>query len=92
MYLPEEKDYPSNTQKQYTVKVNSRICIKDVDSGEAFTFCIVPPEELDAKNGKISILTVLGAALIGKSLGDVITWIAPSRLRRFEVQSVFRAT
>ena len=55
MYLPEEKDYPSNTQKQYTVKVNSRICIKDVDSGEAFTFCIVPPEELDAENSKISI-------------------------------------
>jgi regulator of nucleoside diphosphate kinase len=82
------RGYPTSVQNACTIKVNSRICIKDVDSGEVFTFCLVPPDELDAKNGKISVLTSLGAALIGKGVGNVITWQAPSCLRRFRVQSV----
>ncbi|GAB6909537.1 hypothetical protein JCM12296A_53820 [Desulfosarcina cetonica] len=89
MYPHEINANLSNPKKKWTVKVNSRICIKDVDSGEVFTFFLVPPEELDAKNGKISILTTLGAALIGKGVGNVVTWQAPSGPRRFEVQSVF---
>jgi len=74
-----------------TIQANSRVCIKDLDSGEVFTFCLVPPENRDAGNGKISIMTSLGAALIGKDVGTVVTWRAPSGLRRFEVESVSRA-
>jgi transcription elongation GreA/GreB family factor len=91
MHLKGIKKDPSSTQPSYTVKANSKICIKDVDSGEVFRFCLVPPEDHDARNGKISILTNLGAALICKSVGNMITWQAPSGLRRFEVRSVFRS-
>ncbi|VTR68293.1 hypothetical protein DESC_700049 [Desulfosarcina cetonica] len=89
MDLHKMKGTPSSPEKTCTVKVNARICIKDVDSDEVFTFCLVPPENLDARNGKISILTTLGAALIGKAVGNVVTWRAPSGPRRFKVQSVF---
>ena len=88
MYLHEVKEYPSSTQQPCTVQVNSRVCIKDVDSGEVLTFCLVPPDQFDSENGKLSILTSLGATLTGKGVGDVVTWQAPSRLRRFEVQSI----
>ena len=91
MYLQAVNDDPASTQQPCTVKVNSRLWIKDVNSGEVFTFCLVTPEDLDAKNGKISIQTSLGIALIGKGVGDVVTWRAPSGLRRFEVQSVLRS-
>lgn len=91
MCLCEEKSCPSSPQKPCTITENSWISIKDVDSGEAFTFCLVPPDQLDAKNGKISVLTSLGAALIGKGVGSLITWQAPSCVRRFELQSVFRS-
>lgn len=92
MYLHEVKNYPSSTQQPRAIEVNSLISIKDVDSGEEFIFCLVPPEDLDARNGKISILTSLGAALIGKGIGDVVTWRAPSGLRIFEVQAVSRSS
>ena len=88
MCLNETKYNPSSTQPLCKVQVNSRVSIKDVDSGETFTFCIVPPDQLDARNGKISILTSLGAALLGEGVGNVVSWQAPSRLRRFEVQSL----
>lgn len=91
MGMHEEKSGPSSPQRPCTITENSWISIKDVDSGEAFTFCLVPPDQLDAKHGKISVLTSLGAALIGKDVGNLITWQAPSCLRRFEVQSVFRS-
>lgn len=88
MFLNEIKEYPSSTKQSCTVQVNSRVCIKDVDSGETFSFCLVPPDQFDTANGKISIQTTLGASLIEKNVGDVVTWQAPSRLRRFEVQSI----
>lgn len=88
MYLHDKKSRPSSTRDPCAVEVNSQICVKDLDSGELFTFSLVSPEDLDSRNGKISILTSLGDALIGKCVGNVITWHAPSGLRRFEVQSV----
>ena len=91
MYLNGITNCPSRTQQFSTANANSKICIKDVDSGEVFRFYLVPPEDHDAKNGKISISTSLGAAIVGHGVGNVITWQAPSGLRRFEVQSVFRS-
>jgi transcription elongation GreA/GreB family factor len=88
MYLQAVNDDPASTQQPCTAQVNSRIYIKDVHSGEVFTFFLVTSEDHDARNGKISIQTSLGTALIGKGVGDVVAWRAPSGLRRFEVQSV----
>ena len=88
MYPQAVKDDPASSQQPCTVQVNSQICIKDIHSGEVFNFFLVTSEEHDARNGKISIQTSLGTVLIGKGVGDVVTWRAPSRLRRFEVQSV----
>ena len=90
MALQEIATYPSNTTQSYPAGANSKVCIKDVDSGEVFRFSLVAPADHDARNGKLSILTSLGTSLAGKCVGNMITWQAPSRLRRFEVQSVIR--
>ena len=74
------------------VTLNNRIVIQDIDSGELFAFFLVEPDRHDAKTGKISISTSLGAALIGKSTGTVVAWQAPSRIRRFEVRSVSQSS
>lgn len=71
-----------------SISLNSRVSIQDLDSGELLTFRLVEPDQHDAKKDKISISTSLGAALIGKSVGTVVSWQAPSRIRRFKVQSV----
>lgn len=44
MRLHEGGGYPASVHSSCTIKVNSRICLKDVDSGDALTFCLVPPE------------------------------------------------
>lgn len=71
-----------------SIAVGSRICVADLDSGEEFHFRLVPPEARDPHNEKLSYKTPLGTALLGYRRGDVVHWAAPSRLRRFRIQSV----
>ena len=59
------------------------------DMGEARTVKLVFPAEAEIAEGKVSILTPIGAALIGLSAGQSIDWTArDGRVHRLSVQSV----
>lgn len=59
------------------------------DSGENRTVTLVFPAEADIADGKVSILTPIGAALIGLSPGQSIDWEArDGRIHRLTVESV----
>jgi regulator of nucleoside diphosphate kinase len=59
------------------------------DGGEVRTVTLVYPGEADISAGRISILTPIGAALIGLSHGQSIDWEArDGRVRRLTIESV----
>ncbi|MGC4026025.1 MAG: nucleoside diphosphate kinase regulator [Mesorhizobium sp.] len=59
------------------------------DSGEARTVALVYPAEADIAAGRVSILTPIGAALIGLSPGQSIEWQArDGRAHRLTVTHV----
>ena len=59
------------------------------DSGENRTVTLVFPAEADISAGKVSILTPIGAALIGLSAGQSIDWEArDGRIHRLTVEHV----
>ena len=59
------------------------------DLGEDRQVTLVFPGEADIAEGKISVLTPIGAALIGLSAGQSIDWTArDGRLHRLTVESV----
>ncbi|QPC92976.1 nucleoside diphosphate kinase regulator [Mesorhizobium sp. INR15] len=59
------------------------------DAGEDRTVTLVFPAEADIAEGKVSILTPIGAALIGLSSGQSIAWTArDGRSHRLTVQSI----
>lgn len=59
------------------------------DLGEDRTVTLVFPGKADIAAGKVSILTPIGAALIGLSTGQSIDWIArDGRAHRLTVESV----
>ncbi|MBS3652339.1 nucleoside diphosphate kinase regulator [Pseudaminobacter sp. 19-2017] len=59
------------------------------DAGEVRSVTLVFPGEADIAEGKISILTPIGAALIGLSAGQSIDWTArDGRTHRLTVESV----
>ena len=59
------------------VTMNSTVRFKVKSLADEFLLTLVYPKDSDAANGKISILTPVGSALLGLSQGDEIEWPKP---------------
>jgi regulator of nucleoside diphosphate kinase len=60
------------------VRMGSRVTFRDDTSGQERTVTLVYPEDADVSDGKISVLTPVGAALIGLSVSQSISWQTPA--------------
>ena len=60
------------------VTMESSVTFRDGVNGQARTVVLVYPEDANVDAGKISILTPIGAALIGLSEGQTIEFQGPS--------------
>ena len=70
------------------VTMNSKIRLKDLDSGKEMIYTLVFPHEADIDEGKISILAPIGTAMIGHRVGDIIKREVPAGLRRLRVEEI----
>lgn len=70
------------------VTMNSRVRVKDVDSGREMTLTIVFPSDADLEQGKISIVAPIGTALLGYRVGDTVEWRVPAGMRRLRIEEV----
>lgn len=69
-----------------TVRMGSEVCFRDDATGTVQTATLVYPDGADISQGKISVLTPVGAALVGLSAGSSITWKTRSgEIRRLTV-------
>lgn len=64
-----------------------KIC--DVDNGDEKCYTLVGQDEADLKNGKISIHSPVGRALIGKRIGDIAKVNTPVKVVEYEVMNIF---
>ncbi len=60
------------------VGMQSEVSFRDDVSGQARTVTLVFPEAADVEAGRISVLTPIGAALIGLSAGQTIEFQTPA--------------
>ena len=70
------------------VTMNSRVKVKDLNSGRVTTYRIVFPGEADIAKNRISVLAPIGTGLLGYSAGTTIEWQVPSGIRRFRILEV----
>jgi transcription elongation factor GreA len=59
--------------------------VLDLDSGEAADYRVVGAGESDPAAGEISYESPIGAALLGRRVGDVVEAPAPGGSRRLEI-------
>jgi transcription elongation factor GreA len=64
------------------------VTLLDVDSEEETRYKIVGEDEADLKIGKISVMSPIARALIGKSVGDVAAVSTPGGDREYEIDKV----
>ncbi len=59
--------------------------LENIDTGDEVKYQLVGPDESDIKEGRISVASPLGQAMIGKQIGDEITIMAPGGKRNYEL-------
>lgn len=70
------------------VTMNSRVRVTDLDTGSSHLYTIVFPWDADYENGRISILSPLGTALLGYRAGDEVSWTMPGGTRRLRIEEL----
>jgi transcription elongation factor GreA len=66
----------------------SRVILENLDSGENVVYQLVGPDESNIEEGRISISSPLGKAIIGKKTGDEIVLQAPAGKRCYELVEI----
>lgn len=66
----------------------SVVTVEDLDSGDELTYELVLAEDGDPPNGKISVSSPIGRALMGKTVGDEVSVKTPGGERAFEMVSL----
>lgn len=72
----------------HVVTMNSRVRLKDLDTDKEMLVTLVFPEDSDIEHGKLSVLSPVGTAILGYSVGDIIDWKVPPMVRRIQILEV----
>ena len=67
------------------VAFGSKVHLEDQDSGEELVYELVTPEEVDPRNGKISVGSPIGTALLGKKADDEVSINLPTGVKEYVV-------
>ena len=70
------------------VGIGTTVTIRDVEFDEQETYMIVGSTEADPDAAKISNESPVGAALLGKSVGDMVEVHAPAGILQYEVLEI----
>ena len=70
------------------VSLLSRVEFTNLTTNTRMTFQIVSPHEMDLEVGKISLKSPIGAALMGKKVGEIAEAQVPSGMLRLRIESI----
>lgn len=73
---------------QSKVAFGAKVKVLDISADEEYFFTLVGTDEADVKNGKISISSPIGRALLGKEVGDTVVIKAPARTMEYEILEI----
>jgi regulator of nucleoside diphosphate kinase len=73
---------PSREVDPDVVTMYSRVLVADEPDGTRRTLVPVYPQDADPEGGAVSALSPMGAALLGRSVGETVSWSGPDGARR----------
>ncbi len=78
---------PETISKERAV-FGCRVVLENIETGEDVEYQLVGPEESNVDQGRISIASPLGRAIIGKKSGDEVVLQAPGGKRSYELVDI----
>lgn len=71
------------------VTINSWVLVKDLDSGEESRWLLTLPHLADIRQGRLSVLSPVGTALLGARTEEIVRWEhGPNRWGRIQVLKI----
>ncbi len=70
------------------VDVGTTVTIRELESGDESTYTIVGSAEVDPENGRISLKSPIGHALMGHQPGDLVKVETPGGTARFVILAI----
>ncbi|MCK6604839.1 MAG: transcription elongation factor GreA [Ignavibacteriaceae bacterium] len=70
------------------VHILAKVTMKNHRSGKVIKYQLVSAEEADLEQGKVSIVSPLGQALMGKPLGELVKVKAPAGIIDYEILGI----
>ncbi|MEJ2727181.1 MAG: transcription elongation factor GreA [Deltaproteobacteria bacterium] len=66
----------------------SKVVLENIETGEDVSYQLVGPDESDIENGRISVSSPLGRAILGRKPGDELTVEVPGGRRSYELLEI----
>lgn len=90
MVYPEVRDNVAETGSQGDQRVCllSRVEFTNQSTNTRMRFGIVSPHEMNLETGKISLKSPIGAALMGKKVGETAEAQTPSGILRLKIENI----
>jgi transcription elongation factor GreA len=66
----------------------SRVILENLETGQDVEYQLVGPDESDVGNGRISIVSPLGKAMLGRKPGDELVVEVPGGRRAYELVEI----
>ncbi len=73
------------------IYILSKVKLKDLDRNEFVEYTIVSAEEADFLENKISVTSLVGKALLGKTLGEKISVKVPAGTLNYEIVEISKS-
>ena len=86
--LVNAKMLPQTNISSDVVTMNSRILLKDILNEREADVTITYPQDADNRERKISVFSSIGVALLGRRVGDIVSWTTPKGVGEFEILEV----
>lgn len=77
-----------NEVKKNVITMNSQVKLKDLSSGREAEITITYPADADPGKRRVSILSEIGLALLGRKENDVVSWRVPRGTGNFRIEEV----
>lgn len=79
---------PQDQVLNNVVTMNSRVLLKEVSGARKAEVTVTYPQDTDGREGKISVFSPIGLALLGRQAGDIVSWKIPGGTGSFRITEI----
>ncbi|WP_305047225.1 nucleoside diphosphate kinase regulator [Geoalkalibacter sp.] len=70
------------------VTLNSRVRLRDLDGDRVMEVTLVLPGSADLAQGRLSVTSPIGMAILGFAQGDIVEWAVPAGVKKICIEEI----